>query len=77
MAQDDGDAMEAQAAELVARMTLPEKASLCSGSSFWRLQPIPSRLQSDAAAFVADGPLGLRKQSDITDHLGAGLLQRG
>ena len=60
----------AEAAELVAGMSLPEKASLCSGTSFWKLQSLPAKGLS--SLMVADGPLGLRKQEDATDHLGAG-----
>ena len=49
-------------------MTLPEKTSLMSGSSFWHLQPI-ERLDLPRI-MVADGPHGLRKQAQHADHLG-------
>ena len=52
-----------QAAEVVSEMTLQERASLMSGSSFWHLQPI-ERLGFDAI-MVADGPHGLRKAGPI------------
>lgn len=51
-------------------MTLKEKASLCSGSDFWLLQPI-SRLGLERV-MVSDGPNGLRKQASSSDHLGIG-----
>ena len=57
-----------QAAERVAQMTLSEKTSLMSGSSFWHLQPI-DRLDLPRI-MVADGPHGLRKQAQHADHLG-------
>ncbi len=57
-----------QAEKLVAQMTLPEKTSLMSGSSFWHLQPI-ERLNLPRI-MVSDGPHGLRKQAQHADHLG-------
>ncbi|MDB4106495.1 glycoside hydrolase family 3 C-terminal domain-containing protein [Alphaproteobacteria bacterium] len=54
--------------QLVAQMTLPEKASLMSGSSFWHLQPI-AHLGLNKV-MVSDGPHGLRKQGQHADHLG-------
>lgn len=53
---------------LVAQMTLEEKASMCSGMDFWHTQQI-ERL-GIPAVMVSDGPHGLRKQSDEADHLG-------
>ncbi|MDB2668976.1 hypothetical protein N9Y74_03800, partial [Alphaproteobacteria bacterium] len=53
--------------QLVAQMTLPEKASLMSGSSFWHLQPI-AHLGLNKV-MVSDGPHGLRKQGQHADHL--------
>ena len=47
-------------AELLAAMTLEEKASLCLGSDFWHTRDI-ERL-GVPAVMVADGPHGLRKQ---------------
>lgn len=54
--------------ELVAKMTLMEKASLMSGEDFWRTRGL-SRLGIPQMAF-ADGPHGLRKQASEGDHLG-------
>ena len=53
---------------LVSQLTLEEKASLCSGLDFWKTQPI-ERL-GIPSIMVADGPHGLRKQDELTDHLG-------
>ncbi len=54
--------------QLIKSMTLEEKASLCSGLDFWHTQPI-ERL-GIPAMMVSDGPHGLRKQADESDHLG-------
>ncbi|WP_432540915.1 glycoside hydrolase family 3 C-terminal domain-containing protein [Kineococcus sp. SYSU DK002] len=55
-------------ADLLARLTLEEKASLLDGSDFWHTQPV-ERL-GVPALMVTDGPHGLRKQSGEGDHLG-------
>ncbi|MDR3146363.1 MAG: glycoside hydrolase family 3 C-terminal domain-containing protein [Treponema sp.] len=60
--------MDKRAKELVAQMTLEEKASLCSGRDFWFLKGIP-RLGLEPI-MVTDGPHGLRKQAGEADHLG-------
>ncbi len=54
--------------ELVKKMTLEEKASLCSGEDFWHTKSV-KRL-GIPATMVADGPNGLRKQNLKADHLG-------
>ena len=52
-------------------MTLEEKASLCSGASFWYTKPI-DRL-GIPSVMMTDGPHGLRKQvGGDNDHLGLG-----
>ncbi|MCC8023536.1 MAG: glycoside hydrolase family 3 C-terminal domain-containing protein, partial [Clostridiales bacterium] len=54
--------------DLVSRMTLEEKASLCSGKDFWHLKGV-ERLGL-SSVMVTDGPHGLRKQAGESDHLG-------
>ncbi|WP_261302059.1 glycoside hydrolase family 3 C-terminal domain-containing protein [Paenibacillus andongensis] len=57
--------------QLLAQMTLEEKASLCSGLNFWRTKPI-ERL-GIPSIMMTDGPHGLRKQQGGSgDHLGIG-----
>lgn len=53
---------------LISRMTLEEKASLCSGLDFWHTKPV-ERL-GIPSVMVSDGPHGLRKQDENADHLG-------
>lgn len=54
--------------ELLAELTLEEKASLCLGSDFWHTAPV-ERLGIPAVR-VADGPHGLRRLSDDADQGG-------
>jgi beta-glucosidase len=54
--------------ELIRQMTLEEKASLMSGENFWMSKKI-DRLGIPAITF-ADGPNGVRSQTDQVDHLG-------
>lgn len=54
--------------ELIAQMTLAEKASLMSGANFWNTKPI-ERL-GVPSVMLTDGPHGLRKQGGASDHLG-------
>ena len=53
---------------LVSRLTLEEKAGLCSGADFWHTKAV-ERL-GIPASMVSDGPHGLRKQDEEVDHLG-------
>ena len=53
---------------LIGKMTLEEKAGLCSGSDFWHTKAV-ERLDVPAV-MVSDGPHGLRKQEEGADHLG-------
>lgn len=59
-----------KARELVALMTLEEKAGLCSGLDTWNLKPVP-RLGLESI-MMSDGPHGLRKQIAETDNFGIG-----
>ena len=60
----DSDLAEftSRARELVQKMTLEEKASLCSGRDFWSTKPI-ERLGL-ASMCLTDGPHGVRKAAD-------------
>lgn len=54
--------------EIVAGLSLEEKASLCSGEDFWNLKALPEK--GIPAVMLTDGPHGLRKQIGEADHLG-------
>ncbi len=54
--------------EIISKMTLEEKARLCSGKNVWETEDI-SRL-GIPSIMMADGPHGLRKQYDKSDNLG-------
>lgn len=54
--------------EIVSKMTLEEKAGLCSGEDFWHTKAI-ERL-GVPKMMMSDGPHGLRKQEEVGDHLG-------
>ena len=54
--------------EVISKMTLTEKASMMSGESFWKTVSI-ERL-GIPYIMMTDGPHGLRKQAEATDHLG-------
>ncbi|PFO07769.1 glycosyl hydrolase [Bacillus sp. AFS076308] len=60
--------MQINIQEIISQMTLEEKASLCSGASFWRTKGI-ERLGIPSIG-MTDGPHGLRKQKEGADHLG-------
>lgn len=53
---------------IITKMTLEEKAKLCSGKDTWHLKGV-SRLNISKIT-VSDGPHGLRKQEQESDHLG-------
>ena len=57
-----------QSSEIVAEMSLKEKAAFCSGKNFWYLKSL-DRLKLPSI-MVTDGPHGLRKQDSQADHVG-------
>lgn len=59
---------EIKITELLAELTLEEKATLCTGKDFWNLHGI-ERLNLPNV-MVTDGPHGLRKQAGEGDHVG-------
>lgn len=60
--------MNRSISEIVAQLTLEEKAGLCSGDSFWMTKAV-ERL-GVPSIMLTDGPHGLRKQAGEADHLG-------
>lgn len=54
--------MELKHADLIAKMTLEEKASMCDGLDYWHTQPI-DRLGIKSVA-LNDGPHGIRKKGN-------------
>ncbi len=60
--------MEQNIKELISKMTLEEKASLCSGATDWETKSIDRF--NIPSMMVADGPHGIRKQEGETDNLG-------
>lgn len=60
--------MERNIKELIHKMTLEEKAGLCSGKDFWNTKAV-ERL-GIPSIMMSDGPHGIRKQEGDADHLG-------
>lgn len=54
--------------DILSKMTLEQKASMCSGADFWHTVAIEELGLPDI--MVADGPHGLRKQEEEVDHMG-------
>lgn len=67
---ENNNDLRERAFELVSKMTLEEKACLCSGKDCWNLKSI-ERLGLHSIEMM-DGPHGLRKQIGATDNLGIG-----
>ncbi|GAA1507104.1 beta-glucosidase [Agromyces terreus] len=65
-----GRAVEASAADVVAELTLEEKASLTSGADFWSTKAV-DRVGLPKIV-MTDGPHGVRLQRADSDHLGIG-----
>ncbi|SFR68485.1 beta-glucosidase [Agromyces sp. CF514] len=63
-------AVEASAADVVADLTLEEKASLTSGADFWSTKAV-DRVGLPSIV-LTDGPHGVRLQRADSDHLGIG-----
>ncbi|MDO5294414.1 MAG: glycoside hydrolase family 3 C-terminal domain-containing protein [bacterium] len=61
-------ATQSELDELISKMTLEEKAGLCSGADFWHTKKVERLGIPDT--MVSDGPHGLRKQDLEGDHLG-------
>lgn len=54
--------------QIIAGMTLEEKAALCSGADFWHTESFEKH--GIPAIMMSDGPHGLRKQDLEGDHMG-------
>lgn len=54
--------------DIIKEMSLEEKAGLCSGKDFWYLKDLEKF--GIPSIMVTDGPNGLRKQGNDTDHVG-------
>ena len=54
--------------EILAKLSLEQKCALLSGKNTWQTQEYPK--QGVPAAWLSDGPNGLRKQAGAADHLG-------
>jgi beta-glucosidase len=49
-------------------LTTEQKVKLCEGANFWETKAFPE--EDIPSVFICDGPHGIRKQEDQTDHLG-------
>ena len=60
--------MDRNIKNIIAKLTLEEKAGLCCGEGFWNTQALPDH--GIPAMMLTDGPHGVRKQAGAADHLG-------
>ena len=60
--------MEKKIRDIISRMTLEEKASMCSGEDFWYLKSVER--VGIPKLMVSDGPNGLRTPTIVTKELG-------
>lgn len=58
--------MPLQYAETIQKMTLEEKASLCSGHDYWHSEGVPSA--GIPSIMLTDGPHGIRKRAEKTSE---------
>ena len=56
--------------DILAKLSLEEKAALLSGRDFWHTRAVEHT--GIPSVMMCDGPHGLRKQKDVGDHLGLG-----
>lgn len=54
--------------DLLSKLTIEQKAALCSGADFWHTEAVEEL--GLPAIMVSDGPHGLRKQEEDVDHMG-------
>ena len=65
--------MALQYADLIQKMTLEEKASLCSGHDFWHSEGVPR--VGIPSVMLTDGPHGIRKRAEKTSEKGHSVLK--
>lgn len=59
---------EARVNEILAEMTIEEKAALCSGLDFWHTKP--NKRLKVPSVMMTDGPHGMRKEDDTDKSVG-------
>jgi beta-glucosidase len=59
--------------QVLAQLSLPQKAALLSGKTVWETRAVPNL--GVPSLWFADGPHGVRKQTGSADHLGLGASQ--
>ncbi|MBR6336437.1 MAG: glycoside hydrolase family 3 C-terminal domain-containing protein, partial [Ruminococcus sp.] len=60
---------KAKIQEIIKKLTLEEKASLCSGADFWHTKAVEGK--DIPVIMMSDGPHGLRKMTDTGDSIKA------